>query len=694
MVRSLSLPRRFLTRSLTRVKTRRTLTPSFVPDHDRYLSQKLGGASRGSLLTLKVTLSLTLTLLTLTVTPLTLLTPLSPLCSIAVMHAYVDHFDFTDLALDDAIRRLLGGFRLPGEAQKIDRIMEKFAQRYCCCNPSVFRAADVAYVLAFSVIMLNTDAHNPGVKNKMSRDGFIRNNRGIDNGEDLDPELLKGIYDRITTHEIKMKDDEVFTQGVKSGPRAGDSSGGGGGGGSDRALDRGRSSAHPASGTLVDAISGLAGGGRYGYGYGRHNIYGVAREADDDEMARLHAHLQEQARSSIFLEVHDQDAVRPMVSATWPLLLQGFGSIFTLRRTLQIIDLTLTGLRLLTMLGSLLGLSSLRLACVRRLAHATSLSNPGLIQIKCMAAMRALLRVAEENGTFFDEACWVEIIACLSRLDLLHQIAAGMATDELFFRDSGKGEGAPRMTQPGVGRHAAVTTKTANGGSKSIQKGMGGMNAVRSTSRRSSLLESYASGTSRAAGLQHHPERRRARRGTLGPGGSLYGGGTSRRSSVMGSLAGDLDDHVLGPHTSTHGVLLSRSSPDKHADPHARTSTSIEPHTTSSSRGDHRLTERNSSDGPRSATPTASAAATPGTPATPAFKDDSVTPAQQQYFTIPNRKQLAASGVVAVLQMIDPMDLSRLYLSTENFDSDSVIAFVKALCWVARQELYDPNTPR
>jgi brefeldin A-inhibited guanine nucleotide-exchange protein len=67
-------------------------------------------------------------------------------------------------------RRYLDGFRLPGEAQKIDRLMEKFAERFVHCNPDTFKSADVAYVLAYSVIMLNTDAHNPGVKNKMSKE--------------------------------------------------------------------------------------------------------------------------------------------------------------------------------------------------------------------------------------------------------------------------------------------------------------------------------------------------------------------------------------------------------------------------------------------------------------------------------------------------------------------------------------------
>uniref|UniRef100_A0A6N2LLK1 SEC7 domain-containing protein n=1 Tax=Salix viminalis TaxID=40686 RepID=A0A6N2LLK1_SALVM len=79
--------------------------------------------------------------------------------SLKVMHAYVECFDFQGLDFDEAIRVFLQGFRLPGEAQKIDRIMEKFAERYCKCNPKVFSSADTAYVLAYSVILLNTDAH-------------------------------------------------------------------------------------------------------------------------------------------------------------------------------------------------------------------------------------------------------------------------------------------------------------------------------------------------------------------------------------------------------------------------------------------------------------------------------------------------------------------------------------------------------
>lgn len=51
-----------------------------------------------------------------------------------VMYAYVDLFDFNRMDFVPALRKFLEGFRLPGEAQKIDRLMEKFASRYCECN--------------------------------------------------------------------------------------------------------------------------------------------------------------------------------------------------------------------------------------------------------------------------------------------------------------------------------------------------------------------------------------------------------------------------------------------------------------------------------------------------------------------------------------------------------------------------------
>lgn len=81
-----------------------------------------------------------------------------------IMSAYIDQMDFSGKEIVAALRHFLEGFRLPGEAQKIDRLMEKFASRYFENNPGgVFASADTAYVLAYSIIMLTTDLHSQQV---------------------------------------------------------------------------------------------------------------------------------------------------------------------------------------------------------------------------------------------------------------------------------------------------------------------------------------------------------------------------------------------------------------------------------------------------------------------------------------------------------------------------------------------------
>ena len=85
--------------------------------------------------------------------------------------------------------------------------MEKFASRFCECNPkqNIFASADTAYVLAYSIIMLTTDLHSSRIKKKMTKEEFIKNNRGINDSEDLPEEYLAKIYDEIASSEIKMK---------------------------------------------------------------------------------------------------------------------------------------------------------------------------------------------------------------------------------------------------------------------------------------------------------------------------------------------------------------------------------------------------------------------------------------------------------------------------------------------------------
>ncbi|XP_030638813.1 cytohesin-3 [Chanos chanos] len=125
-----------------------------------------------------------------------------------ILKAFLDLQEFSDLNLVQALRQFLWSFRLPGEAQKIDRMMEAFASRYCNCNPDVFQSTDTCYILSFSIIMLNTSLHNPNVKEKMTLERFITMNRGINSGGDLSNELLTKLYESIKNEPFKIPEDD------------------------------------------------------------------------------------------------------------------------------------------------------------------------------------------------------------------------------------------------------------------------------------------------------------------------------------------------------------------------------------------------------------------------------------------------------------------------------------------------------
>ncbi|XP_051562678.1 cytohesin 4b isoform X2 [Myxocyprinus asiaticus] len=125
-----------------------------------------------------------------------------------ILKSFVDLHKFSDLTLVQALRQFLWSFRLPGEAQKIDRMMEAFATRYCNCNHEVFQSTDTCYILSFAIIMLNTSLHNPNVKDKTTLERFISMNRGINNGDNLPDDLLTNLYNSIRNEPFKIPEDD------------------------------------------------------------------------------------------------------------------------------------------------------------------------------------------------------------------------------------------------------------------------------------------------------------------------------------------------------------------------------------------------------------------------------------------------------------------------------------------------------
>lgn len=132
--------------------------------------------------------------------------------------AYVRRIDFTGMDLLTALRFFVGScdFYLPGEAQKIDRLLESFSVGYCEDNPDVFQNPERTYVLVYALVMCNTSVHNRSLKaaQRMTEPQFLsmlRGEGGVDehgNKTDFDHDVLIAFFNSISEREFTMSPDK------------------------------------------------------------------------------------------------------------------------------------------------------------------------------------------------------------------------------------------------------------------------------------------------------------------------------------------------------------------------------------------------------------------------------------------------------------------------------------------------------
>nr|KJB79753.1 hypothetical protein B456_013G065100 [Gossypium raimondii] len=315
--------------------------------------------------------------------------------ALRVMHAYVDSFNFKSMDFGEAIRFFLCGFRLPGEAQKIDCIMEKFAERYCKCNPDSFTSADTAYVLAYSVIMLNTDAHNNMVKEKMTKSDFIQNNRGIDDGKDLPEEYLGALYDQIVKNEIKMNADSSLPQNKQA--------------------------------NSLNKLLGMD---------GLLNLVNWKQTEEKPLGANglLIGHIQEQFKAktgkseSAYHHISDVAILRFMVEVCWGPMLATFSVTLDQSDDRLATTQCLQGFRYAVHVTAVMGMQTQRDAFVTSAAKFTFLHCAADMKQKNVDAVKAIISIAIEDGNHLQEA-WEHILTCLSRIEHLQLLGEGAPVD-------------------------------------------------------------------------------------------------------------------------------------------------------------------------------------------------------------------------------------------------------------------------
>ncbi|OHT15168.1 Cytohesin-1 [Tritrichomonas foetus] len=117
-----------------------------------------------------------------------------------VLHAYFHSFNLKKPFIESMREAFSDSLDLQGEAEFIDNVLSVFAQVYCFQNPDMFPSVDSAYMLAFALILLNSDLHNPNMKNHMTCIQFINNIRSVVTEATISDNELSEIY-----REIKSK---------------------------------------------------------------------------------------------------------------------------------------------------------------------------------------------------------------------------------------------------------------------------------------------------------------------------------------------------------------------------------------------------------------------------------------------------------------------------------------------------------
>uniref|UniRef100_UPI00358EB7C5 uncharacterized protein isoform X2 n=1 Tax=Myxine glutinosa TaxID=7769 RepID=UPI00358EB7C5 len=134
-----------------------------------------------------------------------------------VCEEYLMLFDFVGLSLDQALRMFLKALVLVGETQERERILAQFSRWYCHSNPNSGLEEDGVHTLTCSVMLLNTDLHGPNIRKKMSKQMFIDNLAGMNNGGNFSKEMLTVFYNSIKLERLEWAvddddDDEEFHQ--------------------------------------------------------------------------------------------------------------------------------------------------------------------------------------------------------------------------------------------------------------------------------------------------------------------------------------------------------------------------------------------------------------------------------------------------------------------------------------------------
>jgi len=309
--------------------------------------------------------------------------------ALKTLHYFTQSFDFKNLNFVDALRLYLSTFQLPGEGQKVDRITEKFAAKFCLDNPDLFESADSAYYLAYSTIMLQTSLHNVKIKDKMKLKDFCNLLKGLNGGKDLSQDFLAEIYNKIQEKAITLVEHEEAKDKLEGG-------------------------------LAKDAKK-------------KQDLFKKETERMFQEgTERL---KQGKGVNKQYLKVTDAENVAPLMDSIWTALLALYSLMLDDTDDDMLNELSVEGITHCIRLCGMLNLDLQKEALIKGFCKLTNLLQGKEIKEKNIMCIRSLLQLANTEGRFL-KGCWKNLLELISKIDYYHMVTSGSKLElENFFNE-------------------------------------------------------------------------------------------------------------------------------------------------------------------------------------------------------------------------------------------------------------------
>jgi brefeldin A-inhibited guanine nucleotide-exchange protein len=232
--------------------------------------------------------------------------------------------------------------------------------------------------------MLNTDQHNAQIKRRMTKQDFVKNNRGIDEGKDLPEEYLCGIFDEITSNEIVLNEEQA-----------------------QKATNQGNSEIGAYYNKDMVQVANA------------NEAMAMNTEAKFNNMkSKVLKRKNSDDIAVVFYEAKEYEHVKSMLQLVWSASLSCLSTPLQETEDEDVIRLALEGFKSAIHITCLFGMEAEKNAFVSTLAKLSLPANISEVRSKSLDCIRCLLDIANYESNSFSE-CWKDILSCISQLESL-----------------------------------------------------------------------------------------------------------------------------------------------------------------------------------------------------------------------------------------------------------------------------------